>query len=97
MVGQLAGELGLDGTRFIPLDSEDDALAKAEEELGRQECDIVLISYRLPAEDYSAFKELCMQLECPFVRLPGEVGGAEVAHQVLRQVGWRLRQATSQA
>lgn len=96
-VAQLDGELGLSGTRFVPLDLEDDALARAEQELGKKESDIVLIAYRLPAEDYSAFKELCMQLECPFVRLPGEVSGTHVAQQVLRQVGWRLRQATSGA
>ena len=96
-VTQLAGELGLAGIRFVPLDSGDGALAKIEEELAKEESDIVLIAYRLHPEDYLAFKELCMEQECPFVRLPGEVGGAHVAHQVLRQVGWRLRQATSEA
>jgi len=33
-----------------------------------------------------------MDGECPFVRLPGDLTPEHVAHQVLRQVAWRLRQ-----
>jgi hypothetical protein len=53
--------------------------------------DLVMIAMRLPMDDYTWFKDACMKREKPFVRLPGGVAPHEVAHQVVRQVGWRLR------
>lgn len=52
---------------------------------------LFLLGVRLGPEEYSAFKERCLELKYAFVRLPGPLSAAAIAHQVMRQVGWRLR------
>ena len=59
--------------------------------LAEAETDLVLLGIRLPAEEYQRFKEACLEQQKPFVRLPGPFHGPVIAHQISRQVGWRLR------
>ena len=59
--------------------------------LHEPETDLVLLGIRLPAEEYQQFKEGCLEQQKPFVRLPGPFHAPVIAHQISRQVGWRLR------
>jgi hypothetical protein len=59
--------------------------------------DVVFMGLRLPQDEYLSFKDRCVELRLPFVRLPGEPTPGAVAHQTLRQVGWRLRELRSEA
>jgi len=52
---------------------------------------LVLLGRRLPLDAYAEFKRICLELKRPFVRLTGSFEPSAVAHQILRQVGWRLR------
>ncbi|MEZ6017697.1 MAG: hypothetical protein R3F49_21495 [Planctomycetota bacterium] len=54
--------------------------------------DVVFMGLRLPQAEYQAFKDRCVELKLPFVRLPGPPSPGAVARQTLRQVGWRLRE-----
>lgn len=53
--------------------------------------DLVLLGIRLPSDEYQRFKEGCLAQQKPFVRLPGPFNAPVIAHQISRQVGWRLR------
>lgn len=59
--------------------------------------DVVFMGLRLPQDEYLVFKDRCVELRLPFVRLPGEPTPGAVAHQTLRQVGWRLRELRAEA
>jgi hypothetical protein len=59
--------------------------------------DVVFMGLRLPQDEYLVFKDRCVELRLPFVRLPGEPTPSAVAHQTLRQVGWRLRELRAEA
>lgn len=52
---------------------------------------LFLLGVRLGPEEYNAFKERCLERKFAFVRLPGPLVAPAIAHQVMRQVGWRLR------
>ena len=52
---------------------------------------LFLLGVRLEAEEYNGFKERCLAKKFAFVRLPGRLSADAIAHQVMRQVGWRLR------
>ena len=93
----LVEPLGLAALRFVSIPSNVEGMPLIEPELDRPDVDLVLIAYRLPAEDYASFKTLCMEKERPFVRLPGGLAAEQVGHQVLRQVAWRLRQEAPKA
>ncbi|MCP3914918.1 MAG: hypothetical protein GY711_05065 [bacterium] len=86
----IAEALGLGQMRFVELE-ETGAPSLIEPALDDEGVDIVMIAMRLPMDDYTWFKQACMDREKPFVRLPGGVEPHQVAHQVIRQVGWRLR------
>lgn len=58
------------------------------------ETDLILLGVRLEPDAYSALKEVCTERELLFVRLPDGYSSDQVAKQVLRQVGWRLRKAS---
>lgn len=88
----LAEALGLAEVRLVDLAGAAAPLEAVREALADESLDLVLIAHRLSAEDYASFKQACMDGERPFVRLPGEPTPEHVAHQVLRQVAWRLRQ-----
>ncbi len=53
--------------------------------------ELILLGVRLEPDAYSALKEVCTERELLFVRLPDGYSSDQVAKQVLRQVGWRLR------
>lgn len=55
------------------------------------EADLILLRVRLGVESYAALKEACAKKQLLFVRLPDGYDPEQVAKQVLRQVGWRLR------
>ena len=60
-------------------------------QIGRDDVDLVLLGTRLSSEDYGELKRLCIEHDKPYVRLPTGTEPDRVAHQVLRQIGWRLR------
>lgn len=94
----LVPALGLETLRLVPLEVEEEGLLETlESEVAAPGCDLVLIAERLPQETYARFKRLCMEHERPFVRLPNGMDPEQVAHQVLRQVAWRLRQEARRA
>lgn len=90
--------LGFETLRWVVLPlSETDAeterqlAARVEQEIRETPDGLVLLARRLPQDAYAEFKSLCMGLRRPFVRLTGTLDPPTVAHQVLRQIGWRLR------
>lgn len=52
---------------------------------------LILLGIRLDQGAYEALKEACAERDLLFVRLPGGYDRDQVARQILRQVGWRLR------
>jgi len=86
----LSAALHLTQIRWVELPIED-PLETVEREIGAEDVDLVLIAERLPEQEYAEFKRLCLESGRPFVRLPAGLAPDQVAHQVLRQVGWRLR------
>jgi hypothetical protein len=70
-------------------------IARVLERLEGKPFDLVFMGLRLPQDEYLAFKERCVALQLPFVRLPGAPSAGAVAHQTMRQVGWRLREPRS--
>lgn len=60
------------------------------------ETDLILLGVRLESEAYSALKQVCASRELLFVRLPDGFDPEQVAKQVLRQVGWRLRKGANE-
>ncbi len=96
----LASELGASRLDLLEIDVEGpeaergEALEGALEEEGAR---LFLLGVRLEAEEYNAFKERCLEQKLAFVRLPGPLSAAAIAHQVMRQVGWRLRSQLEEA
>lgn len=90
----LAEHLELRDVRWVVLPAQD-VEPVLETEIANPDTDIVLIATRLPVDAYVTFKELCQHHEKPFVRLPSGYEPREVAHQVLRQIGRRLRGAAT--
>ena len=89
---ELRRSLALGEVRWVPLAEDSDELGGVlEREIERDDLALVLIAVRLSVPAYTTFKELCIEGGKPFVRLPSGTGPAQVAHQVLRQVGRRLR------
>ena len=93
---QLAEALELEELRWVPLDETGEVETRLREEIDEEGVSLVLIALRLQVPDYALFKELCIERSRPFVRLPSGCGPQQVAHQVLRQVGRRLRTAAEQ-
>jgi hypothetical protein len=58
---------------------------------------IVLLGVRLDGDAYNGFKDYCLEKGTLFVRLPDGFAPEHVARQVIRQVGWRLRQRHEEA
>lgn len=86
----LAAALHLTQINWVELPAEEPLETLAREIRG-VDVDLVLITEHLPEEEYAEFKRLCLASGRPFVRLPDGLEPNRVAHQVLRQVGWRLR------
>lgn len=90
----LLSELGPRTLTRLRLSAEADEAARWEQltqALDGPETDLVLLGIRLPAAEYQRFKESCLERQKPFVRLPGSFSAGAIAHQISRQVGWRLR------
>ena len=86
----LAAALHLTQIHWVELPTEE-PLETLAREIAGDDVDLVLIAERLPEDQYAEFKRLCLVSGRPFVRLPDGLEPDRVAHQVLRQVGWRLR------
>ena len=91
---RLAGELGASQLDLLVVDVEgpkDEREAALEAVLSGGGAKLFLLGVRLGPEEYNAFKERCLELKYAFVRLPGPLDASAIAHQMMRQVGWRLR------
>ena len=102
--GLSAEELGAElGARALELSTVDLDGPVAEREatlcalLEEGEPRLFLLGVRLEAEEYNAFKASCLERKFAFVRLPGQLTADAIAHQVMRQVGWRLRAQLDEA
>ncbi|MEC8510515.1 MAG: hypothetical protein VX015_00090 [Planctomycetota bacterium] len=90
---ELEERFGAGGFAVVRIDVDGDALARASilQELLDGDTDLFLLGVRFVPEEYQSFKETCLQREKQFVRLPGALDARAIAHQISRQVGWRLR------
>lgn len=75
----------------LDVDGDEEKRAAAIEELLGGETDLYLLGLRFVPAEYQRFKEACLEKGKQFVRLPGALEPRAIAHQVSRQVGWRLR------
>ena len=75
----------------IDVDGEPSARASVLKELLDGDTELFLLGVRFVPEEYQSFKETCLEREKQFVRLPGALDARAIAHQISRQVGWRLR------
>jgi hypothetical protein len=91
----LAPALGLASVEFVRV-PEEGVLEVLQQAVAGPRVELVMIVSRLPHDGYAEFKRLCLAHDRPFVRLPDGVEPRQVAHQVLRQVAWRLRQGETQ-
>ncbi|MEM8713795.1 MAG: hypothetical protein AAGG01_22870, partial [Planctomycetota bacterium] len=90
----LMNDLGPESLQCVEVDVEGDESARWEilgKVLEDETSELILLGVRLPADEYQRFKEACLERQAPFVRLPGSFSSSAVAHQISRQVGWRLR------
>lgn len=92
-VARLGVELGAGTFAAAVIDTtcdEEVRAAELEQQLGT-DTELFLLGIRLDPDEYQAFKQGCIQRDKQFVRLPGSLDAHAIAHQVSRQVGWRLR------
>ncbi len=92
-VARLGVELGAGTFSAVVIDTTQDEEARAaklQEQLGL-DTELFLLGIRLDPEEYQTFKQGCISRDKQFVRLPGSLDAQAIAHQVSRQVGWRLR------
>ena len=83
---------------IVDVDGPKEARAAAlEGVLSAGDAALFLLGVRLAPEEYNAFKEACLEQKVAFVRLPGQLTALAIAHQVMRQVGWRLRAQLGEA
>ncbi|MEM9381895.1 MAG: hypothetical protein AAGB93_18205, partial [Planctomycetota bacterium] len=90
----LLAALGPAEIHVVEVDVEGDAEGRwkiLEQCLEDTSSDLFLLGVRLDSDEYQRFKERCLERKTPFVRLPGSFAPSAVAHQITRQVGWRLR------
>ncbi|MEM6567572.1 MAG: hypothetical protein AAF957_04140 [Planctomycetota bacterium] len=90
----LVEALGPEEIHVVDVDVEGEAAQRwqtLEECLQDESSDLFLLGVRLDTDEYQRFKERCLERKTPFVRLPGSFAPSAVAHQITRQVGWRLR------
>ena len=83
--------LEISEVHWVSLESVDDIESTLVEQISGGSYSLVLIGIRLAVSEYAIFKQLCIEQGKPFVRLPSGTSPVQVAHQVLRQVGRRLR------
>lgn len=90
----LASELGASQIDLLEVDVDGPKAARSEaleRALADEGARLFLLGVRLEPEEYNGFKESCLERKLAFVRLPGPLSATAIAHQVMRQVGWRLR------
>ncbi|MEE2940846.1 MAG: hypothetical protein VX460_10710 [Planctomycetota bacterium] len=90
---ELEEHFGKGGFAVVRIDVDGDAPARASalQELLDGDTELFLLGVRFVPEEYQGFKETCLQRDKQFVRLPGALDARAIAHQISRQVGWRLR------
>ena len=90
----LEKELGATSVKVVMVDVESEEAERwkvLDACLADEAVDLFLLGVRLDTDEYQRFKERCLERKTPFVRLPGSFAATAVAHQITRQVGWRLR------
>jgi len=90
----LAAELGAKQLDVLKVDVDGPGKERSETLKGALADDgsrLFLLGVRLDTEEYNGFKASCLEQKLAFVRLPGPLSATAIAHQVMRQVGWRLR------
>ena len=90
----LEKELGATSVKVVMVDvdgEEESRWRVLDACLADEAVDLFLLGVRLDTDEYQRFKERCVERKTPFVRLPGSFAATAVAHQITRQVGWRLR------
>lgn len=90
---ELEAHFGAGGVTVVRIDVDGDASARtsALEELLDGDTELFLLGVRFVPEEYQSFKGTCLERDKQFVRLPGALDARAIAHQISRQVGWRLR------
>lgn len=83
--------LGLTELRWVVLPEEPEVEARIAAEISAGDPGLILLGRRLEPDAYASFKQLCLDTQRPFVRLVQGYEPSRVAHQILRQIGWRLR------
>ena len=89
----LEKRFGAGGFTVVRIDVDGDPSARTSvlRELLEGDTELFLLGVRFVPEEYQSFKETCLEREKQFVRLPGALDARAIAHQISRQVGWRLR------
>lgn len=89
----LEQRLGASGFTVVRIDVDGDPSARASvlKDLLDGDTELFLLGVRFVPEEYQRFKVTCLEREKQFVRLPGALDARAIAHQISRQVGWRLR------
>lgn len=92
-VARLGMELGAGKFAAAVIDTAgcEDARAVLLEQQLETDTELFLLGIRLNPDEYQSFKQGCIKRDRQFVRLPGSLDAHAIAHQVSRQVGWRLR------
>ena len=90
---ELQEHFGAGGFDVVRIDVDSDAAARASalQELLDGDHELFLLGVRFVPEEYQSFKGTCLERDKQFVRLPGALDARAIAHQISRQVGWRLR------
>lgn len=92
-VDALGKALGARKFSVVTIDPAEDVETRAASlrQLVESDTQLFLLGIRFESEEYKTFKEACLARERLFVRLPGSLEASAIAHQISRQVGWRLR------
>jgi hypothetical protein len=90
----LAEAFGLAGVRWLST-PEHTSFTFFEPDIARPEVAVVLLAIRWSSHDYAEVKRFCERYDKPLVRLPRGYNRNQVAYEILRQAGHRLRSAAT--
>ena len=90
----LAEAFGLSGVRWLST-PEHTSFTVFEPDVARPEVAVVLLAIRWSSHDYAEVKRFCDRYDKPLVRLPRGYNRNQVAYEILRQAGHRLRAAAA--
>lgn len=96
-ISSLRNALGLAQLEWRVFDQQDGVSGPIIEAIEAETPGLVLLGRKLPAEDYESFKGFCLEHDVPFVRLVQGFDPDRIAQQVLRQIGWRLRDSLTRS